>query len=161
MNPVARNILPLLRIGLAAVFVYAGILKVLDPSQFLADIESYRLLPYLAAVGTALYLPWLEICCGVALLFKRAYSGSLLILAALAGAFAVALGSAWWRGLDISCGCFGGNGSTANYPWLIARDLGIMTVLGVLVMAEWRRSHRPLPQGSTVTELPEEQRECR
>ena len=157
MNPVARNILPLLRIGLAAVFVYAGILKVLDPSQFLADIESYRLLPYLAAVGTALYLPWLEICCGVALLFKRAYSGSLLILAALAGAFAVALGSAWWRGLDISCGCFGGNGSTASYPWIIARDLGIMTVLMVLAVSERRQSRGLLPLKMTVTEFSEEQ----
>ena len=26
---------------------------------------------------------------------------------ALGALFAIAVGSAWWRGLDISCGCFG------------------------------------------------------
>lgn len=35
-----------LRIGLAVVFIYAGIIKALNPTAFLANIESYRILPY-------------------------------------------------------------------------------------------------------------------
>ena len=53
------------------------------------------------------FLPWLEIVTAMALLLGRLYLGALLSVSGLGVVFAVAVGSAWWRGLDISCGCFG------------------------------------------------------
>ena len=126
-----------LRLFLGGLFVYAGVLKVLDPAQFLVDIESYRLLPYVAAVATAFYLPWLEILCGAGLWNRRTRRGALWILIALTVVFAVLITSAWVRGLDISCGCFGvseSNGS--NYVWWLTRDLLIFLGLAVLMWRE-------------------------
>lgn len=97
----------LLGVVVGALFIYAGILKALDPAQFAGDIDNFRLLPHPAGVLLALYLPWLEIVCGAALVFTKACRGALLILAALCLAFLVVLASAKARGLDISCGCFG------------------------------------------------------
>ena len=126
-----------LRLFLGGLFVYAGVLKVLDPAQFLVDIESYRLLPYVAAVATAFYLPWLEILCGAGLWNRRTRRGALWILIALTVVFAVLITSAWVRGLDISCGCFGvseSNGS--NYVWWLTRDLLIFLGLAILMWRE-------------------------
>ena len=48
------------RLMVAGLFVYAGAVKWLRPDAFLADIESYRMLPYWLAWLTAFYLPPLE-----------------------------------------------------------------------------------------------------
>jgi len=42
-----------------ALFVYAGVVKIIDPVEFARDIDNYKLLPWPVAVGSALYLPWL------------------------------------------------------------------------------------------------------
>lgn len=94
-------------IAVGAVFIYAGVVKALDPAQFAADIGNYRLLPIPAGAALALYLPWLEVVCGGALVFKQMYRGALIVLAALCVVFMGALLSAKARGLDIACGCFG------------------------------------------------------
>ena len=130
-------ILYCLRLLVSGVFVYAGIVKALNPSQFLRDIQSYQLLPYVMAVITALYLPWLEIVCGTSLMIRKLYPGALSILSICMIVFLFALVSAWVRGLDISCGCFGSRGVQTNYPWLVLRDFLLLTVLGVLVTNQW------------------------
>jgi hypothetical protein len=52
--------------------------------------------------------------------------------AVLAAVFLVAVGSAWARGLQIDCGCFGGGGQVAAgrtaYPAEVARDAGLLVV---------------------------------
>ncbi|HEY6205444.1 MAG TPA: MauE/DoxX family redox-associated membrane protein, partial [Chthoniobacterales bacterium] len=63
-----------------ALFIYAGVLKALDPVRFAMDIDNYKILPWSIAVGLAFYLPWLEILCGCALIFRRLYRGGLSIL---------------------------------------------------------------------------------
>jgi len=126
-----------LRLFLGGLFVYAGVLKVLDPAQFLVDIESYRLLPYVAAVAATFYLPWLEILCGAGLWNHRTRPGALWILIALTVVFAVLITSAWVRGLDISCGCFGVSESNGtNYVWWLTRDILIFLGLAVLLWRE-------------------------
>ena len=55
---------------IAAIFIYAGVLKALDPVQFAHDIDHYKILPWTVGVGLAFYLPWLEIFCGLALDFS-------------------------------------------------------------------------------------------
>jgi putative oxidoreductase len=126
----------ILRLGIGALFVYAGLLKAMDPSQFLQDIESYGLIAYSPAAAVALYLPYLEILAGSSVILKRAYSGGLLVLLCLTFVFTLALSAAWLRGLDISCGCFGTSGGTADYPWLFTRDCLILGSLGVLKSQE-------------------------
>jgi hypothetical protein len=55
---------------LAAVFIYAGAVKALDPVQFASDIDNYKILPWPVSVALAFYLPWLEILCALGLVFN-------------------------------------------------------------------------------------------
>ncbi len=112
-----------------ALFVYAGVIKALDPAQFFADVQGYDLIPWRAAtVALAFYLPWLEIIGGLAILVRPLHAAALLILSGLLLVFTVALALAWIRGLDISCGCFGGDPHHPRYFLWLARDIGLLAV---------------------------------
>ncbi|MEY2555747.1 MAG: hypothetical protein QOF93_891 [Verrucomicrobiota bacterium] len=104
------------------VFVYAGVLKILDPVQFANDIDNYKTLPWFVSVRLALYLPWLEILCGVAVIFRFFYRGGLSILTALIAVFIGATVVAKMRGLDITCGCFGHASKNWNFSTHLILD---------------------------------------
>src|SRR5262249_52213799 len=89
------------------IFIYAGVVKIMDPIGFARDIDNYHMLPWALSVWLAFYLPWLEVFCGVAVVCGLFYRGGLLILNALISIFIIASIVAKARGLDITCGCFG------------------------------------------------------
>ena len=83
-------------------------------------------------------LPVVEVILGTCLvlgLLVRA-SGALSVL--LLTAFIVGIASAWARGIQIECGCFGGGGyrqgASAEYPWEIARDGALLLASAFLVL---------------------------
>ncbi|HEY7001396.1 MAG TPA: MauE/DoxX family redox-associated membrane protein [Candidatus Udaeobacter sp.] len=117
---------------IAAIFIYAGALKAFDPVQFAHDIDHYKILPWTVAVALAFYLPWLEIFCGLALIFRIFYRGALSILTALVVIFLVATIAAKARGLDITCGCFGHASQNWSFPTHMALDLAILLALVAL-----------------------------
>jgi uncharacterized membrane protein YphA (DoxX/SURF4 family) len=119
----------LLRIVIAAIFIYAGATKVIAPLRFTSDIDNFHILPWPAPALLAFYLPWLEIICGMTLLFARFDRGALLILLPLTLVFVAALTSAQIRGLDISCGCFGHGTRDLSFASHIALNLGILAAL--------------------------------
>ena len=117
----------------AAVFIYAGAIKVLDPIRFAGDIDNYKILPWAIGVRLAFYLPWLEIFCGLALIARRLYLGGLSILTALICVFIVATVAAKVRGLDITCGCFGHASKNWSFSTHLALDLVLLGALLFLV----------------------------
>jgi len=124
------------RFVLGGIFGYAAVLKIFDPSAFATDIGHYHLLPYPLTLGLALYLPWVELVCAVGLLCRWRERGALLLIALLCGMFFVALASAWFRGLDINCGCFGRSSVASDLPLAVARSLA----LGLLALFLFVRS---------------------
>ena len=96
----------ILRLFLAAVFIYAGVGKILNPAAFAEDIDNYSMLPYLLVTIMAAIMPWVEVLCGLLLIFGKWIKGATLLLIAMNFVFIIAIGSALARGLDISCGCF-------------------------------------------------------
>ena len=126
----------LVRIVIGAAFIYAGILKASDPAAFAIAIEGYQLVPYRFAYFTALYLPFLEILSGALLIVKRTFLPAATILTALMIIFTLALITAWARGLDIDCGCFGKSGATTEYPGALLRNMGLLSGLAFLLWAE-------------------------
>src|SRR6266478_8496475 len=126
----------------AGIFIYAGVIKVLDPVQFANDIDNYKILPWPISVGLAFYLPWLEIFCGFALIVRLFYRGALSILTALILVFTLATIAAKIRGLDITCGCFGHASQNWSFPAHLATNLAILTSLVVLWISS--RSAKPL-----------------
>ncbi len=131
----------LLRFFCGGLFVVAGVLKALDPAQFAADIDHYHLLPYFAVAPLALYLPWLEMICGFAAMAGGARRSALVLLLGLTVIFTIAVASAWMRGLDITCGCFGA-ASAIPLSLALVRDV----VLGVVLFWLVRRESRPSPR---------------
>ena len=112
------------------IFIYSGWLKVQEPAQFLVSIRSFHLLPDPLAAWLALGLPWLEIFAGLAVLTGWLRRGGLLLLNVSLVVFAVALISAWARGLDIECGCFGGGNGVTNIFHVLLRD-AILLAAGI------------------------------
>ena len=139
-----------LRLGLGALFVVAGVLKWADPAGFAQEIVNYRLWPELAPY-LAVVLPAIEVTAGLALLvtpraWRQAAAAALVVLTA---AFTVAVGTAVVRGLDISCGCFGGGSSRVT--WLtVMRNVGLLAAAGWLV---WT-ARDPAPPGPLAAPQP-------
>lgn len=147
---VAKIALWLLRLGIGGVFIYAGAAKVLATEDFARDIQHYAIVPWPSLVLLlAVYLPWLELFAGIAVLCRRLQPGALLAIIAMLLVFTGALASAWARGLDISCGCFGKEEAAirTHFPALLGRDLGLLVGAAVLLAAEWRagRFDKPPP----------------
>jgi putative oxidoreductase len=130
----------ILDVIIAAVFIYAGALKALDPVQFAHDIDNYKILPWTIGVGLAFYLPWLEIFCGLALIFRFFYRGALSVLTALVAIFLIATVAARVRGLDITCGCFGHASQHWSFPAHLALDLTILALLAALCYCSMARA---------------------
>ena len=116
------------RLVLAWVFISAGLPKVQDPLAFGVAIEGYRVVTGSFTLWAAVILPWLELIIGVGLLtpwLRRASAGIMTLLLIL---FIVLHASAWIRGLDITCGCFGKNAGSPDYHWLILRNIALLLV---------------------------------
>jgi putative oxidoreductase len=133
----------MLAIIIGALFVYAGALKAWDPVRFASDIENYHVLPWALNVRLAFYLPWLEMFCGLALIFRRLYSGALALVLALMLVFIGASIAAKARGIDISCGCFGHVSDQLSFAWHMVLDFAI--VAGVVALWRWDRGN---PRGA-------------
>ena len=125
----------IIAILIGAVFIYAGIVKVMEPIAFAKDIDNYKMLSWPVSVALGFFLPWLEIAAGVALVTRWMERGGLLLLTALTTVFIIASLVAKSRGLDISCGCFG----HASKDWSFARHMVVdFTILAGLVFLWWR-----------------------
>ena len=115
----------------ASAFADLGNLSLADPAEFAHDINNFRILPWILSVALGFYLPWLEILCGLGLVFRVLYRGALSILTALIVVFTLATIAAKVRGLDITCGCFG----HASQHWsLLAHLVTNLAIIAALVV---------------------------
>jgi uncharacterized membrane protein YphA (DoxX/SURF4 family) len=131
----------LLRIGLAGVYIFAAVPKILDPWAFAKAIHNFKILPLEAIPALAIWLPALEALAALAVLTGIFYRGGLVWLTALSLAFAAGIVSAILRKLDIDCGCFGTLArSSASWPHLV---LNLATAAaGIFLIAVRARTPR-------------------
>ncbi len=130
-----------IRIILGAVFIAAGIGKVMNPTDFAGDIDNYRMLPYALVTLMAVILPWVEIIAGLLLIFGRFLLGSSFIIMVLNLVFIVAISSALARGLDIECGCFSLKGGGAQVGLVRLMEDVVFLILAAIVFWTTHRSH--------------------
>jgi uncharacterized membrane protein YphA (DoxX/SURF4 family) len=144
---------------LAGIFIFAGLSKILDldrliadlqqlqfasaladlrnlspasPAEFASGIDNFKILPWPVSVALAFYLPWLEIFCALALVFRFLYRGALAILSASIVVFTLGILAAKVRGLDITCGCFGHASQHWSFPAHLVTNLAILAGLLLL-----------------------------
>ncbi|MGE4440194.1 MAG: MauE/DoxX family redox-associated membrane protein [Desulfomicrobium sp.] len=129
------------RLVLALVFLAAAPQKIMAPAEFAASVASYLILPDALINFTALTLPWLEIVVGVLLVF-RVWTGQALLLAnAMLIVFLGAIASAYFRGIDLNCGCFSSSPeATADMLFYIVRDI-VFVAIGLTAAWLYRRGH--------------------
>ncbi len=91
---------------LGLLLVWAALSKLANLQDFYASLLAYKMpLPDFFLRGTAMFLPWLELLCGLMLLARIHMQVALAWAVILFSVFVIATGQAWVRGLDISCGC--------------------------------------------------------
>jgi uncharacterized membrane protein YphA (DoxX/SURF4 family) len=95
------------RLAVAAVFVYAAIPKLVDPTAFAEAIDNYHVLPVGLVGPAAAILPMLELVTAGALIAGVGARGAAVVAGAMLVTFIVAMGQAMARGIDLECGCFG------------------------------------------------------
>jgi uncharacterized membrane protein YphA (DoxX/SURF4 family) len=130
----------LCRAVLAAVWLSAGVLKFSDAAGTVRATRAFRLLPESLVPAVGHLLPVLELVIGACLLLGLLTRAMAVATALLMVLFTFGIASAWARGLEIQCGCFGGGGNvkidaTPGYIRDILRDLGLLMLSAWLV---WR-----------------------
>jgi putative oxidoreductase len=137
------GIILVLRLVLAAVFIYAAFQKIGKPLAFADEIRMYRILD----IGPPLYimaitLPWIELLCGISLLTGLFMRGSALVLLVLNAVFLVAvttrtiviMGEEGIEFLKVyfDCGC----GFGATHAWKkLLEDLIFMIFSVAIILA--------------------------
>ena len=122
-----RYLVFIIRLVVGATFIYASIDKIVHPEQFAQIAYNYKILPHFTINFLAIVLPWLEMICGLFLIFGIMPRSSALIISFLIVIFIIALSVNLFRGVDLSCGCFTTNpANKENILSLIWRDFALL-----------------------------------
>jgi len=139
----------LARLVLGVVLIVAGGLKVTSPAISARAVRAFQILPYDFAGYVGYALPVVEILVGLLLVAGLLTRASAVVGGLLMLAFLIGIVSAWMRGLNIDCGCFGGGGtidaSQTQYLADVLRDTGLTACaawLGVRPRTAYSLDHR-------------------
>ena len=141
-NPITRQrfatgFVLVVRLGLGCMFIYSSLPKRRQPYDFLAGVYRYELVGPKLGLLIAMVLPWIELMVGVCLLGGIFVGGALLVSIVMGAMFTFVVGSAMYRGLEISCGCFSAAGSIGYATLIRACAItlaGIAAYLGVVFL---------------------------
>ncbi|HEY3715420.1 MAG TPA: MauE/DoxX family redox-associated membrane protein [Jatrophihabitantaceae bacterium] len=124
------------RLVLGVVWIWAAWSKLGDPRGFVQAVRAYDATPEWLSKAIGYGLPTLEICLGVLLVVGIITRAAAIVSVPLLVVFLIGIIQADARGLKLTCGCFGGGGTTTggtSYTLDILRDVGLL-VLAVFVV---------------------------
>jgi uncharacterized membrane protein YphA (DoxX/SURF4 family) len=125
------------RVFVGLLFIVSSLDKIVDPAAFAQSVSNYGMLPTWMPMIVATILPWLELLCGLGVLFGLLLRGSSLLLSAMLAVFTFAVLTALLRGLDISCGCFTQDPSAEHIGWMkIVQDMTLFALTLFLYFSE-------------------------
>ena len=140
----AKTAAHLCRLGLAAVFLAAGALKLINPGGFARDVADYGIVSGVLASLVAYALLPLEVAVGTALLLSCRKILSLSVTIGLLVVFIGAVGFAIATDQPIQgCGCFGA-GAARTPAQTLAEDIGFLAA-GAFALLVFRRGR---PEGA-------------
>ncbi len=115
-------------LGLGTVFIWSGMVKVLDPEAFSLSVYRFHLLPAWAVNGVSLLLPMLELVCACCVLcIPKVRTSALWILVVLLLVFVAGLVINLVQGRQMSCGCFSSSLMAESIGWwAVTRNLSLI-----------------------------------
>jgi putative oxidoreductase len=119
------------RLVVGGVFIWAGVLKIVDPLGFAQNIKNYRIVGHDISFFLALILPWLEVFCGIFLIIGFWQRASALLTSAMLLGFIALVVITIARGIDIDCGCFGQFSRKLDYKLLMSDCLFLFFSLNI------------------------------
>jgi hypothetical protein len=128
------------RVGIAALFLYAGYEKVREPwLQFAISVDSFKVVPESWLKPIAQILPWFEIFLGVWLLLPRVVARYATVIATGMLTFFLSIGiRAYAKGLTVDCGCFGaGHSGAIDATWFAEHGAMVALALAVMLFEFW------------------------
>jgi len=136
----------LIRVLLSVIFLWSGISKLMNPTEFVVIIDAYGLIPDAWILPLATILPFLEMVFGLGLLLE--IRGSLAGITGFLMLFLAILSYGIWLGLDVDCGCFGSQNPESNAFHSLRPALyrDVVMIAGVVYLYVWRyyRSIKPV-----------------
>jgi uncharacterized membrane protein YphA (DoxX/SURF4 family) len=142
-----------IRFALGAVFIYAGITKLISPKAFAKLISSYDLVPEDLLATVAIGLPVLEILAGIGLFF--AVRGSLSIIFGLLVMFVFILWYGILKNLDIDCGCFSPKEikNYASLQYAFYRDIVMIAAATYLYISNWVSGNKSISARTKINQI--------
>lgn len=95
-----------LRLIIGGIFVFASIDKLMNQEGFSRAIYNYKFFPDIFINISAIIIPYIELFSGLLLILGIFKRGSSFIIMSLLIVFIISLTQAYFKGLDINCGCF-------------------------------------------------------
>lgn len=139
-----------IRMMLSVVFIYASIDKIIHPQAFAQAVFNYQVLPDALINILAIVLPWTELILGLCLFFNIWMYGASVLTAVLMLIFMSTLTFNFFRGLDISCGCFSSSaGEKLSFLTLI-RDIIFLCLSFSLVALVFRKNPMTLSRSGII-----------
>jgi len=131
----------ILRLVLAAVFLYAGVVKTPASAQFALTLIPFTFLPPAALPWIALVLPWVEIAAGLLILIGPTKKAGAALIFLLCLMFCVLLAWALANGIIVSCSCFGRDETPSAWKMMLAlgRDVLLAAAAAAVFFEETLR----------------------
>jgi uncharacterized membrane protein YphA (DoxX/SURF4 family) len=150
-----------LRLGIAAVFLWAARDKLVHPDQFADIVHDYGLLPVPLVNVFAVCLPWAEVAVAVCLVLGIWVESAALVATGMTMMFIGALAAALAQGHgDLACGCTSTSPEARHDAWgLLVRDAGLLFVCAWLFWRTWRAGKVSRETNVSRETLQEDERE--
>ena len=125
-------VLLLLRLGLAAVFLYSAAHHLQDPIALVIKVSEYDILPAKWVESFALVMPWAMVGTSVLLILGLATRPAAGAQGLMLLSFIIAVGVNIYRDKVMGCGCFSEQGSRIGWP-LVVQDVSLL-LLGLTLV---------------------------
>jgi hypothetical protein len=142
---------------IAYLLLISAIAHIGNPYQFLAAIRSYQLSPLVPELGmelAAIVLPFLHLALALCLITGHAQREALRISGLLFLFYAIIQTTAWARGLQVNCGCFG-----PSEELIGIKSIGLALGASLICLFGWwvsqPRSHTFVPQKEALEQIGE------
>jgi uncharacterized membrane protein YphA (DoxX/SURF4 family) len=140
-----------LRLGIAAIFLWAALDKIAHPDRFADIVNDYNLLPRVLVNPFAVILPWVEVVVAAFLALGIWVPSAALLATGMTVMFMGAITAALAQGYaDLHCGCFTTSQEGRGEAWgLLWRDGVLLAACAWLFWRTWRTGS--VPRGTSVS----------